>query len=103
MLRKIMSGSTIRNTAQAIRRQFSTKPADLLEQGSFTVQKASGNLAPRARDNFALQDAQMRLGMLLNNPAMPTKESVKQMSKLQSFILKLRGIDESAIKKVPQK
>ena len=45
----------------------------------------------------------MQLGMLLNDPAMPTKESVSKMKALQSLINKLRGIDESAIKKVPIK
>ena len=43
MLGKIMSGSTIKNAAQAIRREFSTKPADLIEQCSLITKKATGN------------------------------------------------------------
>lgn len=100
MLGKIMSGSTIKNAAQAIRREFSTKPADLIEQGSLITKKATGNLAPRTRDCYAIQDAEMRLGMLINDSVMPTKESVSKMKALQAFINKLRGIDESAIKKI---
>lgn len=74
----------------------------MIEQGSLISKNASANLAFRAKDSFVLQDAEMRLGMLLNDTAMPTKEKVKQMNILQDLINKLRGIDAGAIKKVPK-
>ena len=109
MLRRIINSSTvkgIKQLAKAVSQKGYVAP-DLIQSqftkiDTKTVLKLD-EFVPRAKSSFFLQDAEMKLNMLMHDTAKPTKEKLKLMEALQAKILKLRGIDLSAITKISKK
>lgn len=109
MLRRIIKGSTvkgIKELAKAVKQKGYVAP-DLIQSqftkvDTKTVAKLDEFVSAPSR-SFLLQDAEMKLNMLMNDTAKPTKEKLNLMQALQAKILELCGIDVSAITKVPKR
>jgi len=108
MLRRIINSSTvkeIKQLAKAVKQKGYVAPDLIRSQFTKVDTKTAAKLdefVPRAKNSFLLQDAEMKLNMLMNDTAKPTKEKLKLMQALQSKILELRGIDPNTITKIPK-